>query len=103
MGSEKSTETVVRNEAQALPTRRPVLVHMPVDVRSASLAVLAVLGSVFALRWASAVFIPVMLGLMFSYALSPAVDRLARWRVPRAAGAPTVLSWAACSSWAAAL
>ena len=92
MGSEKSTETVVRNEAQALPTRRPVLVHMPVDVRSASLAVLAVLASVFALRWASAVFIPVMLGLMFSYALSPAVDRLARWRVPRAAGAALLMT-----------
>ncbi len=51
-----------------------VLLHMPVDVRSMSLVVLATLASVFALRWASAVFIPVMVGLLFSYALSPVVD-----------------------------
>jgi len=35
-----------------------VLLHMPVDVRSASLAVLAVLACVYTLQWASAVFIP---------------------------------------------
>ncbi len=64
-----------------------VLLHMPVDVRSASLAVLAGLGTVFMLHWASAVFIPLMLGLVFSYALSPVVDWLERWRMPRALGA----------------
>ena len=61
-----------------------VLLHMPVDVRSVSLAVLATLASVFMLRWASAVFIPVMVGLLFSYGLSPVVDWLAHRRIPRA-------------------
>jgi predicted PurR-regulated permease PerM len=65
--------------------------QLPVDVRSASLAVIAVLLSVFALHWASAVFIPLMMSLMFSYALTPAVDLLGRWRLPRAAGAAIVL------------
>jgi len=60
---------------------------MPVDVRSASLAVLALLASLFALRWAAAVVIPVLLGLTFSYALSPLVDRLQRLHLPRALGA----------------
>ncbi len=64
-----------------------VLLHMPVDVRSVSLAVLATLGCVFMLRWASAVFIPVMVGLLFSYALSPVVDWLQLHRIPRAASA----------------
>ena len=32
-----------------------VLLHMPVDVRSVSLVVLATLASIFVLRWASAV------------------------------------------------
>jgi predicted PurR-regulated permease PerM len=64
---------------------------MPVDVRSASLAVLAVLAVLFAMQWASAVLIPLMLGVMTSYALSPVVDRLQRWRVPRAAGAGLLL------------
>ncbi len=62
-----------------------------VNVRSVSLAVLALLGSVYALHWASAVFIPLLLGLMLSYALSPVVDRLHRWRVPRVLGAAAVL------------
>jgi predicted PurR-regulated permease PerM len=64
---------------------------MPVDVRSASLGVLAVLACVYTLRWASPVFIPVLLGLMLSYALSPIVNRLHRWRIPRALGAAVLL------------
>lgn len=75
------------------PTVEPDRVHlnMPVDVRSASLALLALLGIVFTLHWAGAVFIPLLLGLMFSYALSPAVDRLQRWRIPRAIGSAALL------------
>ena len=68
-----------------------MLLHMPVDVRSVSLAVLALLASVFVLRWASAVFIPLLLGVMSSYALSPVVDRLERWRIPRPLGAAALL------------
>ncbi|AMM26808.1 permease [Variovorax sp. PAMC 28711] len=67
------------------------MLHMPVDVRSASLVVLAVLASIFALRWAAAVFIPLMLSLLLTYALSPVVDRLERWRMPRWIGAAVVL------------
>lgn len=68
-----------------------VLLHMPVDVRSASLALLAVLASVYTLYWASAVFIPLLLGLMLSYTLSPIVNRLQRWRIPRALGAAVLM------------
>ena len=68
-----------------------VLLHMPVDVRSASLALLAVLGSLYTLYWAKAVFIPVLLGLMASYALTPVVDRLHRWHVPRVLAAAVLL------------
>jgi len=68
-----------------------VLLHMPVDVRSASLAVLAVLACVYTLQWASAVFIPVLLGLTLSYALTPIVNRLQSWRIPRALGAAVLL------------
>ncbi len=68
-----------------------VLLHMPVDVRSLSLVVLATLASLFVLRWASAVFIPVMVGLLFSYALSPVVNFLHRYRVPRAISAALLI------------
>ncbi len=69
-----------------------VLLHMPVDVRSLALIVLTVLASIFALHWAQAILVPILLGVMFSYALTPLVDTLQRWHVPRALGAGTVLS-----------
>jgi predicted PurR-regulated permease PerM len=75
----------------AAPEPERVHLHMPIDVRSASLAVIALVASVYALHWASAVFIPLLLGLMFSYVLSPAVDRLQRWHIPRALGAAVLL------------
>lgn len=68
-----------------------VLLHMPVDVRSASLVVLAVLASVFALRWAAAVFIPLLVSLMLTYALSPVVDLLERLKLSRWIGAALIL------------
>ena len=78
------------------PATRPgpdrIHLHMPVDVRSASLAILALVASLFALRMASAVFIPLLLGLAVSYALSPLVDRLQLLRVPRALGAALLLA-----------
>jgi predicted PurR-regulated permease PerM len=69
-----------------------VLLHMPVDVRSLALIVLTVLASIYALHWAKAILVPILLGVMFSYALTPLVDTLERWRVPRAAGAGLVLT-----------
>ena len=63
----------------------------PINVRSVSLAALAVLACIYTLHWASAVFIPLLLGVMLSYALTPVVDLLQRWRLPRVLGAAAVL------------
>jgi len=49
------------------------------------------IATVFALDLASAVFIPVMLAVMLSYALSPIVNLLHQWRIPRVVGATLVL------------
>lgn len=70
-----------------LGERESVLLHMPVDIRSLSLVILAMLGTVFMLHWASEVLIPLMAGITCSYALAPLVDRLERMRVPRPVGA----------------
>ena len=90
------------NEADAEPER--LHLHMPVDVRNLALVVMAVILSLYALQWAKAVVIPLLLGVIFSYALSPAIERMERWRLPRAAGAGLLLSailaglgWAAWS------
>ena len=68
-----------------------VLLHVPVNVRSATLIVLAVIAVLATLRWAAAFFIPVMVGFMFSYALSPLVDAIERWRIPRALSAAVLI------------
>ena len=67
------------------------MLHMPVDVRNLSLALLALFASVALLHWASAVFIPIMLSLLLTIALRPAVEMMARWHVPRALGAGVLL------------
>lgn len=67
------------------------MLHMPVDVRNLSLALLTVFASVALLHWASAVFIPIMLSLLLTTALRPGVEMLRRWHVPRWAGAGILL------------
>jgi len=69
----------------------PLVLRMPVDVRSFSLALLTVLAVIFVLHWAKAIFIPLMLSVMISYALSPPVNLMQKWRIPRAVGAAVLL------------
>jgi len=63
----------------------------PVDVRSAALTVLAVIAVVMLLQYAQSMIIPIVLGLLISYALDPAVDWMENKRVPRPIGAALVL------------
>lgn len=67
----------------AAPDPQPVLMHLPVPARSVSLVLLAALVSLFALHWAKDVFIPIMVSVLCSYALSPMVNWLEIRRVPR--------------------
>lgn len=61
------------------------------------LAVLTSLFVIAALYLAQNFFIPLLLGILSSYALCPIVDRLERWRMPRVIGAGVVLSIFVCS------
>ena len=79
----------VHDDSPEEPVR--VHLHMPIDVRSVSQALVAVLLSIYMLHWASQVFIPLLLGVMCSYTLSPAVDLMQRWRVPRSFGTAALL------------
>lgn len=95
---QKKEEAPVEPTASEPPASEPtapeperVLLHMPVDVRSVALAVLAALAVVFALHWAKAVFVPLMLSLLLTYALAPLVDWLERWRISRWIGAAVIL------------
>jgi len=75
--------------APATPTQ--LMLQMPVDVRNMSLALLALFAGVALLHWASAVFIPLMLSLLLTTALRPAVNILRRWHLPRPLGAALLL------------
>ncbi|MCK7493947.1 MAG: hypothetical protein MZW92_23760 [Comamonadaceae bacterium] len=68
--------------------------HAPVDARGLALAVLATLATVFALSWAQTFLVPLLLGVVITYTLSPVVYWLERLRIPRVVG--TVLVMASC-------
>jgi len=64
---------------------------MPTDVRSAALTILAVIAVIAVLQFAQSVLIPIVLGVLISYALDPIVSRIVSWRVPRPLAAATLL------------
>jgi predicted PurR-regulated permease PerM len=76
-------EPLAEAEVTVFPEPARFLVQMPVDVRNLSLVVLAIMASLFVLQWARAVFIPIMLSVLFSYAFSPLVNWMEFRRVPR--------------------
>lgn len=69
----------------------PIVIRMPVDIRSVALTVIAAIGLVLFLQYTQSVLIPIVLSALIFYVLDPVVDRLERWRVPRALGAAVVL------------
>jgi predicted PurR-regulated permease PerM len=89
-------------EDTAGPTPEPAQLRTTIDIRSTSLAILAVLATLFAVHVASPVIIPVLLGLTASYALSPIVDRMQRLHLPRAlAAALLIAALGATAAWTA--
>lgn len=72
---------------------RPLMLRMPIDVRSTSLGVLALLAVIGFLSFAQAVFIPITVAVLTSYALTPVVDWMnRRGRVPKTVGAALTLA-----------
>jgi len=77
--------------AGPMPGEPAPLLASPVDLRSASLFLVAVLASLAALYLARMVFVPLVMGALLSYALAPLVDRMVRLHVPRALAAAILL------------
>jgi predicted PurR-regulated permease PerM len=59
--------------------------------RNVPLVLLTIFAAIFVLDWAEVVFIPLLLGLLLSYALDPVVDRLERFAIPRSLSAAVLL------------
>jgi predicted PurR-regulated permease PerM len=79
-------------KAGAEDEAEPLAIRMPVDIRSAALSVIAALALILVLQYAQSVLIPVVLGVLISYALSPMVSSLAKARIPRAVGAAVAVA-----------
>jgi predicted PurR-regulated permease PerM len=75
------------------PEGPPSVLQTPIDVRSTSLAVLALIAVIGLLYTARAVFIPIAIAVLASYALTPVVDWLKkRAMLPKAVGAAVTLT-----------
>ena len=77
-----------QEEDDAAPS---AMLAAPTHVRNVALVVIAVLAGVYVLHWASAVFIPLLLGLMFSYAFTPVVNRMVATGLPRGVASAILL------------
>ncbi len=73
------------------PEADPLVIRMPVDIRSAALTVLAVIAVILLLQYAQAMIIPMVLALLISYALEPVVVAMGRVHLPRALASALVL------------
>lgn len=82
-------------KVSVLPAAPPAL-----PVRNGWLVLLSALAALYALHWATPVLIPVLLGVMISYALTPVVNAMERWHIHRALGsAVVVIGLIAGSGW----
>jgi predicted PurR-regulated permease PerM len=79
------------NAEPASPQSDEPATRMPIDIRSVALTVLAAVAVVLLLQYAQAMIIPIVLGVLISYALDPIVTWMARWHVPRPVGAAILL------------
>jgi predicted PurR-regulated permease PerM len=68
-----------------------VVAQPSTDVRTMSLTVIAVVVMILVLQYAQSMIIPIVLGLLISYALEPIVAMLVRLKLPRAVAAAVVV------------
>lgn len=72
-------------------TSLPLEPVVAISVRSMALSAITVVAFIVLLRYAQALFVPIVLAILFAYALDPIVVMAARLRIPRALAAAIVL------------
>lgn len=70
----------------------PPVVEMEADLRTVALVIIALVGVVLFLYYARMLLIPIVIGILVSYVLAPAVASMAKRGIPRFVGAAVVLS-----------
>jgi predicted PurR-regulated permease PerM len=89
--AETNEPAIPAHASEARDTGEVVEVSGSIRARNVPLILLAIFATIFILDWAQAVLIPLVLGLIVSYALAPVVDRLERHAIPRALSAAVLL------------
>jgi predicted PurR-regulated permease PerM len=82
------TNPLVERRTASVDSDEPL---MQVSLRNIALATIAIGGAMAVLHWAQAVFIPIVLSLLISFALDPIVRALTRVWVPRVLASAVVV------------
>ena len=90
-GDSPRSTTPIGPAVAALQVTLPAA-RMRLDKRGLPLAILAALASVFALSWAQAFVVPLLLGIVLAYTLNPLVAWLDAIRIPRVVGTTVVMA-----------
>jgi predicted PurR-regulated permease PerM len=80
-----------KNVLRHPPPPEPPAAPIDLSVRSVSLTILAAAAVMWVLNWAQEVFVPIVLGILISYALEPIVAWLTRLRLPRLLASAVVM------------
>jgi predicted PurR-regulated permease PerM len=89
--AETNEPAIPSDATEARDSAQVVGVGGDIRARNVPLILLAIFATIFLLDWAQAVLIPLVLGLIVSYALAPVVDRLEKHAIPRALSAAVLL------------
>src|SRR3954471_15912866 len=96
-------ELVTSNEPEAVDRPAPAsaalvpVIRMPVDARGLALAILAAIAIVFALQWAQAFVVSLLVGILIAYMLNPLVSWLERIKLPRVVASLVVVLGVVCA------
>jgi predicted PurR-regulated permease PerM len=88
----KRVESQRVDSQSTIESRPEPAARSPIDVRNAALTILAGLAIVVMLKTAQAVIIPIVLGVLISYALDPPVTWMTRLHLPRPLAAAMLLA-----------
>src|SRR6187455_2430190 len=86
-----TTVEVVEEPSAGSPDVEAPSIPATLHVRNVAFTLVSVAIVILLLQFMQQVFLPLVLGALLFYALDPAVDRLQKWRLPRAAGAALML------------
>src|SRR5262245_59083226 len=79
-------------QVKAEPDSAPSTARMFMDARGLALGILSTIAVLFALEWAQSFVISLLVGILIAYTLTPLVNWLERFKIPRVLSAGLVMA-----------